>query len=463
MGTVDDKTEMIVDKDDLPTASQEEMLLEEKPVPRTEATTNDKAAKQGAIVLAPAKLVRGNGKPNSKANNNRNEATVALKPGASSTTTGDSTERRGQGRSRNKTRRNQAKMGESKEAQTIPGKRGRESGETPPNAAQPPKKNRHRKNKESPLANRLTGIANNPSVASGSGAQPPATPAAHVPQSIGAGGSATAGQPNVEQVASSLQTVPPEGENSQSIGSNAAADASILPQRSSEDDSNAELDGQMTETYASVASNLCVAVIDQRSSDSMVLLDQKRYDTLYSLLTDLMLSQVGKNIKSPEFDDTRLQSGAMRVRCANLHTRKWLERFVPLLDKKKLWSDASLVVIDYSDIPKPHKFNVFVRGIKKSARDIFKLIEQQNKGISTKGWSALACKAVGTGTQMTIGVCHDSFELLRTRSNSLYCGLNKAVFSLVKSCKENRVAIQQSVENPSDQVQVDMETEECST
>lgn len=459
MNTIDETKQMSVDIEDSPSVSQEAMLLEEKPVPVTEATTNDKAVKKGAKLIAPAKLAHGKGKPITETIISRNESTVALKPGASSTSTGGSTETQGRSRSRNKSRRNQVTRSEPEVAQTMPGKRGRVSGETPPNVTQPPKKNRHKKNKDSPLANRLTGIANNPSVASGSGAQPPATPVALVPQSSGAGGSATADQPNVEQVESSMQSVPPEGVNSQSIGSNATGDKSVEPPRSSEDDSNAELDGQLTETYASVASNLCVAVIDQRSPDSMVLLDQKRYDTLYSLLTDLMLSQVGKNIKSPEIDDTRLQSGAMRVRCANLQTRKWFERFVPLLDKKKLWSEASLVVIDYSDIPKPHKFNVFVRGIKKSARDIFNLIEKQNKGISTKGWSALACKATSTGTQMTIGVCHDSFELLRTRSNSLYCGLNKAVFSLVKSCKENRVAIQQSVENSSDQVLVAMETD----
>lgn len=63
---------------------------------------------------------------------------------------------------------------------------------------------------------------------------------------------------------------------------------------------------------------------------------QIRHAKRVLLLTDTMLSQVGKISILPSFDDTRLHSGAMRVRCANATTRQWLVQNVPKLDKKKL-------------------------------------------------------------------------------------------------------------------------------
>lgn len=135
----------------------------------------------------------------------------------------------------------------------------------------------------------------------------------------------------------------------------------------------------------------------------------------------------------------------MRVRCANASTRSWLERNVPNLDVKKLRHDAKLVVIDFKDIPKPHKFNVLFQNIKKSPEDIFCLLEKQNEGITTKSWSVLHCGQKDGSTYMTIGVGQDSFETLYERSNSLYCG--KAVFTVVTSCKENKSALRIAATN----------------
>lgn len=83
-------------------------------------------------------------------------------------------------------------------------------------------------------------------------------------------------------------------------------------------DNESNLEEGEIESYASVASNLCVAIIDQRPEISMTLHDQKKFDTLHSSIIDLILSQTGKNLSSPQFDVTRLHSGTMRVRCANL-------------------------------------------------------------------------------------------------------------------------------------------------
>lgn len=203
-----------------------------------------------------------------------------------------------------------------------------------------------------------------------------------------------------------------------------------------------------------------MAIIDQRQKDEMQLLDQNRFDKLNALLTDTILAQSSSKTVLPEFDDTRLHSGAMRVRCANVYSRQWLERNVPKLDVKKLWHGANLLVIDFNNIPKPHKFNVFFRNIKKSPRDICCLLEKQNMGITTKSWSVLNCYQKDGGTQMTIGVGQDSFETLRTRSNTLHCGMSRAIFTVVKGCKVNQTQTQPATVNRSTDATNAMEHEE---
>lgn len=196
------------------------------------------------------------------------------------------------------------------------------------------------------------------------------------------------------------------------------------------------------QSYAQAVDNHCVAIIDQRKPGQMQLLDQPRFDKLNALLTDSIFSMIGTNVETPAFDDTRLHSGAMRIRCANVYTRKWLESLIPKLDARKLWHGAKMVLIDFKDLPKPHKFNVLFRGTYKSPKDIFVLLEAQNKGINTKSWTVLHCEKKQDGTHMTIGVGQDSFDTLRERSNSLYCGMGKAIFTVVKSCKVNKTFTQ---------------------
>lgn len=196
-------------------------------------------------------------------------------------------------------------------------------------------------------------------------------------------------------------------------------------------------------TYAEIAGSHSMAIIDQRQPGQMQLLTQERINTINSLLTDIMLSTVESNAELPVFEDTRLHSGAMRLRCANEQTRQWLESNIPTLNAKKLWSGAKLVLMPFKDIPKPHKFNVVFRNINKTPKDIFSLLEKQNKGISTKSWTVLSNVKKNNDTHMTIGVGQDSFDVLRERSNSLFCGMGKATFAIVKGCKENKTMLQQ--------------------
>lgn len=196
------------------------------------------------------------------------------------------------------------------------------------------------------------------------------------------------------------------------------------------------------QTYAEVADNHCMAIIDQRQPGQMQLMDQQWFDKISALLTDMIMAMIESNTELSVFDDTRLHEVAMRVRCANANTRKWLETYVSKLDKKKLRKGAKLVLIDFKDLSKPHKFNVFYRGIMKSSQHISRLLETQNKGITTKSWSVLHFSQRDNDLHMTIGVGQESFDTLRERSNSLYCGMGKAVFTLVKNCKQNKFITQ---------------------
>ena len=54
---------------------------------------------------------------------------------------------------------------------------------------------------------------------------------------------------------------------------------------------------------------------------------------------------------------------------------------------------------------------------------------------------------------MTIGVGHDSFESLVNNPNSLYCGVSKAVFTMIKSCKENLAMLSSDTTSGDDQVE----------
>lgn len=225
----------------------------------------------------------------------------------------------------------------------------------------------------------------------------------------------------------------------QLFGSKTSGAASNQPFASNEANTHKNpSDANDDNTYAGAVKGNSMAIIDQRAPGQMQLLNDDKFNKLSALLTDIMFSSAGSSEEMPAFEDTRLHSGAMRLRCANEFTLKWLERVVPTLDPKKLWSGAKLVLIAFKDLPKPYKFNVVIRNVKKSPKDIFTLLEKQNGGIQTRSWTVLSHHKRGNDTYMTIGVGQDSFDALSGQSNTLFCGMGKALFTLVKGWKENK-------------------------
>lgn len=158
----------------------------------------------------------------------------------------------------------------------------------------------------------------------------------------------------------------------------------LLVHRTRSKTSNDESTISAPTTYAEVASGHSMAIIDQRQPGQMQLLTQERVNKINSLLTDIMLLPDESNAELPVFEDTRLHSGAMPLRCANDQTLQWMVKNIPKLDTKKLWPGAELVLMNFNDIPKPHKFNVVFPNVYKNPKEIFSLLEKQNKDISTK-------------------------------------------------------------------------------
>lgn len=455
-----------------PSASQERMLLgEDKTEPET---TNAQTGVPSMVPTPPINLAGLKQQIETNAKIGVPELSMSLQTGTVTVTKPN--------RSRSKSRKNRSRSKRKPTASVNPHdrvkndiasetpKRGREAGGTPPSANQPSKKpivvsdsTAAGNNTQQVLSKRqkarlkatqkreaLKQNAVNTTVI-----EMPVPPPAPGLESSGAGKSITVvDQQNAGNTTEIEMQVPPPAPGLESSGAgksinevdqqNAASSSSTGGEAVNPQNQLPAVDdkGETPLSYAQVADNHCVAIIDQRQPGTLQLLDQQRYNKINSLLTDMIMAMIGSNSELPVFDDTRPHGGTMRVRCANPYTRKWLETNVPKLDAKKLWPGAKLVVIDFKDVPKPHKFNVFFRGILKSSQDILRLLETQNKGITTKSWSVLHCGQRDGGTHMTIGVGQDSFETLKRQSNSLYCGMGKAVFTAVKGCKTNRAMTQ---------------------
>lgn len=195
------------------------------------------------------------------------------------------------------------------------------------------------------------------------------------------------------------------------------------------------LESQPNASYASVAGegDLSIAIIDLREGDNMVLMDQTKFTKLGDIINNKLLSNIGKKVELPKIEDSRLVLGATKIKCGDTATRRWIVHCVATLSARELWNGANLTVVDFVDVPKPHKFQAWFPGITRSAADIFKILEALNKGICTTSWTVLNREQKTNGTQMVIGVGSDSLVTLQNNPNSLYCGMGgTATFKHIK-------------------------------
>lgn len=239
------------------------------------------------------------------------------------------------------------------------------------------------------------------------------------------------------------ESAPSVARDTETLGNSAGKDNSNSKDNPNDDQSKRNAPGP---SYSKVVDNgsLIIALIDQRQEGSMTLLDHFRFSKLRSIIGDKILSQADKKKPLPRIIDSRLASGAMKIHCGDHNTRRWLVHCITTIPTKDLWIGAKLKLIDFCDLPKPHKFQAWFPGIQKSAVDIFKLIERLNEGISTKSWSVLSKEQKKGGTSMVIGVGSESYASLTKPSSPILCGMGIATFHLIKGCPANKDAVKKS-------------------
>lgn len=212
-----------------------------------------------------------------------------------------------------------------------------------------------------------------------------------------------------------------------------------------------------TPTYSNVVSEtvLTVAVIDLASDGTVVPLSDGRGDRLLKAQNDKTFDSLNAGVFLPAFDDTRDIGTAIRMKCTNAATRQWLVEATRGLTN--MWRDANIVVIDYRDLPKPHKVNAWFPGCDKPTSQILRMLEALNSGLNTTSWSVIRRKASDKGLSLSLAIDDESLEALRSKNFKLYFGVVTAVFYLLEKKKQpNNTEVQtKEIEK--------METDEATT
>lgn len=193
-----------------------------------------------------------------------------------------------------------------------------------------------------------------------------------------------------------------------------------------------------TPTFTKVVQDaaLTVAVIDMANDGTIVPLSDGRGDLLLKALNNKAFESLNSGDFLPAFDDTRDIGAALRMKCTDVRTRQWLEKAVTSL--KNLWRGANIVVINYNDLPKPHKVNAWFPGCDKPTSQLLRMLEALNEGIDTASWSVIRRKATDKGTTLRLGIDDDSLQAIRNKNFKLYFGVVTAIFYLEE--KKNQPA-----------------------
>lgn len=201
-----------------------------------------------------------------------------------------------------------------------------------------------------------------------------------------------------------------------------------IPKRPREKNSTSE----QGPSYAKkAAEDLDMAIVDMRDGNQLAVMSDDRFKKLQAAISNLLIAQTQKTKTAPCFEENRLVSGVMRLKCASSFSRHWLERNVPKIAPDQLWPGVNLSVIGFDNIPKPIKCNVFLPCIQAHTRGIFSLLEASNQGVNTGGWSVMHRENRNGGTFMQLGIDRASRDVLKVHGYKLFCGLGgKATFNL---------------------------------
>lgn len=131
----------------------------------------------------------------------------------------------------------------------------------------------------------------------------------------------------------------------------------------------------------------------------------------------------------PKFEKCISAKGFLMIVCADVFSKKWLEREVP---KLVVWKTSCLRVVNaYFHTAKLIKTVVYIPGPKETASKVLQRLCRMNPGLSTIGWRIYNRCQSKFGETMTLGIDEISLANLKLINYQPYYGLTRLDFQIV--------------------------------
>lgn len=194
--------------------------------------------------------------------------------------------------------------------------------------------------------------------------------------------------------------------------------------------------------------NRLVAIIDVDGNNLKIIEDDqynKFIAAMQKIFMDFMRSG-NQTMELPKFTENRNKRRAIKIKCNDNSSRRWLEEYVPAIPMTELWEGANLVVIDFNKLPKPETMNIWCPGVNGSNAEIFELLQTCNPGLNTSNWSVLSRKTTEKGTSIRLDVCTTTRTFIESNRNRLYFGIAQAICNFQKNISKKQIGIHEAAE-----------------
>lgn len=204
-------------------------------------------------------------------------------------------------------------------------------------------------------------------------------------------------------------------------GNHSSEDASVSGRQNGEAQSG---HGSFAETVKTACLN---AWLISSSGD----IREDNHNAIKNKLRQLILEEINNRGKPPVFDSFELLEGKVAIACADSNSRLWLQNNVTKLNGTI--KDATFSVCDTLSLPKKPKLErlcVMFPSLRENAKDMLKLLHNQNVGLKTDGWRVYSKDRGNGGVRFTFGVDRGSIEWVKTHKMMLYYGTDRVKCTL---------------------------------
>lgn len=194
--------------------------------------------------------------------------------------------------------------------------------------------------------------------------------------------------------------------------------------------------------------NLLVAIIDV-DGNNLKIIEDDQYNKFIAAMQKIFMDFMrpgNQTMELPKFTENRNTRRAIKIKCNDSSSRRWLEEYVPAIPMTELWEGANLVVIDFNKLPKPETMNIWCPGVKGSNAEIFELLQTCNPGLNTSNWSVLSRKTTEKGTSIRLDICATTRTFIESNRNRLYFGIAQAICNFQKNMSKKQIGIPEAAE-----------------